>query len=292
MSFAAPRMATAPAPARTSIALQGGHSGAHVFLHADDRDTFVRKSASLPQDNARLVRQAIKQRLFAAQGFAFPAVRAIEFDAARRAYFDMDYVPSRTLGDLVRTLSPFDRFAAIDAVADMLAVFHATSQDALQPARFHDKIDDVAKAMTPSSLGRRVVERLHASDWSSIPASVSHGDLTFENILVSPDGEVSFIDCDEPFASSWQLDLGKLFQDCAGHWCLRAQGRPSIGAAERLAQLGAAFRAFAGEMDPALPLRLDQFAALHLLRTVPYAKTQDIAAFALGAAARLLEIAS
>ena len=215
----------------------------------------------------------------------------MDFDAARRVYFDMDYVPSRTLGDLVRTLSPFDMRAVIDAIGDMLATFHATSQNAMPATLFYDKIDDIAKTLAPSPLLNHIVERLHATDWSGIPASVSHGDLTFENILVSPDGEVTFIDCDEPFASSWQLDLGKLFQDCAGQWCLRMLDKPCIGAAERLAQLGSEFRALAADLDPALPARLNQFATLHLLRTVPYATTDDAAEFALCAAARLLEVA-
>jgi hypothetical protein len=118
-------------------------------------------------------------------------------------------------------------------------------------------------------------------DWSGIPASASHGDLTFENILVAPDGVVVFIDCDEPFASSWWLDLGKLFQDTLGHWCIRTA--PSIGAAEKLAHWAQDFGALAP--DP----RLAQFAALHLLRTVQYAKSTDTAAFAIRAALRLLE---
>jgi hypothetical protein len=133
------------------------------------------------------------------------------------------------------------------------------------------------------------VARLHACNWSGIPASTSHGDLTFENILIAPDERVMFIDCDEPFASSWQLDLGKLFQDAAGFWCLRSLDKPSIGATERLAQLAAEFCALSPDITPA---RLKQFAALHLLRTVPYAKSDEMIAFAVRAAARVLEIGS
>jgi hypothetical protein len=60
VNLAVPRIDAAPRTALTSIALQGGHSGADVILYADDRDTFVRKSASLPQNNARLMKQAVK----------------------------------------------------------------------------------------------------------------------------------------------------------------------------------------------------------------------------------------
>lgn len=291
MSLAFPRAVPAPETALRSIALQGGHSGADVILYTDDTDTFVRKSASLPQGNARLTKQAIKQRLFAAQGLPFPRVRVVDFDAARRAYFDMDYVPSRTLGEMVRAQAPFDIGAVVDEIADILALFRATSHDTMPPALFHDKIAEIAKAK-PSRDLNRIAMKLDAMDWSGIPVSTSHGDMTFENILVSPDGRVTFIDCDDPFASSWHLDLGKLFQDAAGHWCLRSLDRPSIGAAERLTQIGAHIRLLAVDLDPALPHRLLQFAALHLIRTVPYSKTDRDVDFALRAASRLLEIGS
>lgn len=287
MNLALPRFDTVPAAALTSIALVGGHSGAEVTLLTDESDTFVRKTAHTPFGNNRLLQQATKQRLFAAQGLAFPRVRGTGFENGH-AFFEMDYVPSRTLGDLVRTLAPFDSAAVTRAIAALLATFRTNETYPLSASLFRDKISDIAQKTPPSRLLGRVIARLQAMNWSGIPASSSHGDLTFENILLSPDGEVTFIDCDEPFASSWQLDLGKLFQDAAGFWCLRTLDKPSIGAAERLTQLASDFTALAPEIAP---VRLKQFAALHLLRTLPYSKSEDTIAFAVRAAARVLEIA-
>ncbi len=140
----------------------------------------------------------------------------------------MDYVPSRTLGDLVRAQAPFDTAAIMRAIAVLLAIFRSNETYPLSPALFHDKISDIAQKVPPSRLLGRVTARLQTLNWSGIPASSSHGDLTFENILITPDGDVTFIDCDEPFASSWQLDLGKLFQDAAGFWCCaRSTSLPS-----------------------------------------------------------------
>ena len=278
MNLALPRAEFA---ATRAIALTGGHSGADVVLHTDDSDTWVRKSAAQSAGNARLLRQALKQRLLAAQGLPFPRVRELGFDAARRAWFEMDYVPARTLGDLVRSQAAFDRRAVIRAVDELLAKFRLTAGEALPPELFLAKIAEIGRSSDDASL-HRAAARLSAMDWSGIPASASHGDLTFENILVAPDGGVVFIDCDEPFASSWFLDLGKLFQDALGHWCIRTA--PSIGAREKLAHWARDFGALAPDA------RLAQFAALHLLRTMPYAKSADTAAFAIRAALRLLEI--
>ena len=279
MNLALPRAEFAPAPAR-AIALTGGHSGAEVVLHTDDSDTWVRKSAATSAGNARLLRQALKQRLFAAQGLPFPRVRELGFDTARHAWFEMDYVPARTLGDLVRSQVAFDRAMVIRAVDELLAKFRQTATEALPAELFRAKIGEIGRFCDDAAL-HRAAARLSAMDWSGIPASASHGDLTFENILVAPDGGVVFIDCDEPFASSWHLDLGKLFQDAVGHWCIRAA--PSIGATEKLAHWARDFAALAPDA------RLTQFAALHLLRTVPYARSADTASFAIRAALRLLE---
>ena len=120
MNLALPRVEFEHAHAR-AIVLTGGHSGADVVLHTDDSDTWVRKSAATSAGNARLLRQALKQRLFAAQGLAFPRVRELGFDTARHAWFEMDYVPARTLGDLVRSQAAFDRGIVIRAVDELLA---------------------------------------------------------------------------------------------------------------------------------------------------------------------------
>ena len=81
MNFALPRIEGLPVAARKSIALVGGHSGAEVVLVTDDSDTFVRKTAHTPFGSNRLLQQGTKQRLFAAQGLAFPHVRKTDLYA-------------------------------------------------------------------------------------------------------------------------------------------------------------------------------------------------------------------
>jgi len=291
-----PRQVSRPSADLKAHVLQGGHSGAEVILFTDEADTFVRKSAQRSTGSARLLKQAVKQRLFAAQGLGFPRVRDMGVDTTRRAWFEMDYVPARTLGDLVRTQTPFDGARVIAAIANLLMLFRSTESATLSAELFRSKIADIARVAEDSAPAarhmpelRRVAAALDAMDWSGIPVSISHGDLTFENILIAPDGGVSFIDCDEPFASSWWLDVGKLFQDIAGAWCLHTLVAPSVGITERLVCLDDDMRKLAYELDPALPPRLLQFAALHLLRTVPYSRSDGTVAFAIRRAARLLE---
>jgi aminoglycoside phosphotransferase (APT) family kinase protein len=267
-----------------------GHSGAAVALYAGAGDTFVRKTAPGPSGNLRLRQQAIKQRLFGAQGFAFPAVRRLAQDAGARAFFEMDYVPGRTLSELVAGAVPFDRARVLQAVAHLIGAFAASAQGVLDEAQFHRKIDSIAAQSQASPAAAALGRRLAACDWRGIPQSLDHGDLTLENMLLAQDGRIVFIDCDAAWVSSWWLDIGKLFQDLDGRWFLRALAAPSLDALESLHRLAGDFRGLAQALDPRLPPRLAQLAALHLFRTVPYAAA-PAAAFACAAAARLLEIA-
>jgi hypothetical protein len=104
-----------------------------------------------------------------------------------------------------------------------------------------------------------------------------------ENILLTSGGSIAFIDCDEPFASSWWLDFGKLFQDLDGHWCIRGLygegGVNLLNAAQKLDRLGAHFRRLAARLDGSLVQRLPQLAALGLFRALPYAQSNAVRLF-------------
>jgi len=277
------------------IQVLGGHSGAEVLLCEHDGHSFVRKTALNPTANLRLRRQAIKQRLLAARDLPFPCVQTIGLDQSGRAYFEMDYVPARTLCELVVNAVPFDRAAVMAAIARLTRVSSSACAGTLSAHLFRDKIEAiVAQSRThPAMNGHSdaiaaLATQLTACNWKGIPQSAGHGDLTLENILVSPERGVVFIDCDEAWVSSWWLDLAKLFQDLEGRWCLRALSQPSVDALERLAQLAADFRGLAGEIDSSLPPRITQFAALHLFRTLPYVQSAGDAGFVCAAVARLV----
>ncbi|MEI9885318.1 MAG: phosphotransferase [Rhizomicrobium sp.] len=276
-----------------------GHSGAGVALCTRFGESFVRKTACDAAGNLRLRRQAIKQRLLAAQGFAFPPVRRIAQDAQGRAFFEMDYIPARTLAELVAHAVPFDRDTVVEAVGGLVRALAAAAAGPIPQDLFHRKIADIVRQsetlaiLAPHRLAIAALGgALSARDWSGVPHSPDHGDLTLENILVPQDGRAVFLDCDAAWVSSAWLDLAKLFQDIGGLWFLRAAGPPSVDALERLSRLGEQLRALAGRIDPGLPPRLNQFAALHLFRTLPYTRDAGFAAFALTAADRLLGLPS
>lgn len=299
-SLIARKRDAAPAPDRRgdfeAVRTLGGNSGASVLLCTRGGESFVRKKAVAPGTNPRLRKQAIKQRLFAAQGLPYPAVRSIGYDDHGHTFFEMDYIPSCTVADAIVTDAPIDSENLVRVVRDMLWQSRACVSAAIDPETFATKLSDVFLQVARSEPARdhrdaidRLVQRLTNADWSGIPASPGHGDLTLENILLAESGGVFFIDCDEPFATSFWLDIAKLFQDFYGHWCLRDEPSADEDSVARLEALAEPFHALAAEADPRLPERLNQLAALSLFRTLPYAREADTVAFTVEAAERVLD---
>jgi tRNA A-37 threonylcarbamoyl transferase component Bud32 len=288
----APRQIAVQSLAREASAIRlTGHSGAQLMLLPRDGGYVVRKSSGSLAKNARLLAQADQQRQFFFLGIAVPRVLETGTDEHGHAYFEMEYVPGQTLANMVAEAMPLDWRPVEDALTRLFDFLRMTTSGTIPAAAFLDKI--AAIAACDSAIFRhcaepiaRVAARLAAMDWSGIPHSAGHGDLTLENMLVSPGRGIVFIDCDVCFASSYWLDAGKLFQDIAGHWCLRKRygsGGPALtNAIEQIQMLDAPLRALVARLDPALPERLAQLAAFHLFRTLPYIRETAIAAFVLG----------
>ncbi|HEY4274664.1 MAG TPA: phosphotransferase [Rhizomicrobium sp.] len=294
MNSAALRKPDAAAQPIAPAHLFHGHSGATIVFHASTG--IVRKTAAAPAANARLLAQAEKQRRLFMLGLPFPRVLADRIDADGCAEFDMQYLPGRSLADAVSQAAAFDPAVIVRSVERMMWLFAPYAGSALAADLFHEKIHAVAAKANDAV--RAAAARLLVLDWSGIPGSPCHGDLTLENMLITTAKTVAFIDCDEAWVSSYWLDFGKLFQDIDGHWCLRRLYEPEcpqaqrVNAIQKLEPLRRAFRALAETTDPALPARLPQLAALGLLRAVPYARDETAMAFICRRIATLLDAAA
>ena len=62
---------------------------------------------------------------------------------------------------------------------------------------------------------------LRSFDFSFVPRSSCHGDLTLENIIVTTNNELYLIDFLDSFYDSWMIDIAKLLQDLELKWSYR-----------------------------------------------------------------------
>jgi tRNA A-37 threonylcarbamoyl transferase component Bud32 len=273
-----------------------GHSGAQLLLLARGTAHVVRKTAGAVCQNERLLAQAEQQHQLHFSGVAVPRIFETGIDASGHAFFEMEYVPGQSVANAVGEAMVFDPGAVVAALSRLFDFLKLTANGTVPAAAFHAKIAQIAATDNAAcrGYGERIAGaagRLAAFDWSGIPQSAGHGDLTLENILISPSG-VIFIDCDVCFSSSYWLDAAKLFQDVHGHWCLRQhyrRGGPAlVNAIQQMRDFELPLRRLAGAIDRDLPERLASLTAFHLFRTLPYVREAAIAGFVLDRLERVL----
>ncbi len=270
-----------------------GHSGADVTLMDKGTKAFVRKSAGGQTQNARLVAQCRKQVAFYEKGLPCPRVIG-EGREAGLFFFDMEYVPGTSIAHQCQSGLVPHRHKLAEFLQTWLMRFKASSSDYINPLAFQKKLDVILGTCRSNALlwpMRPMIEthvrQLSHQDWSGIPMSDCHGDLTLENILARST-KYCFIDLDVPDLPSYFMDVGKLFQDLVGMWCLRRLALDSPGTLRFLnAQIAlSTLRVTLGELvygvDPTLTRRMPSLVALNLLRALPYCRDEATAVFTLG----------
>ncbi len=279
-------------PGSTRRALLG-YSGVDLTLIEHPAGAFVRKQVRHAGQNDRLRAQAAKLAWAHDAGFPCPALRDSGIEAGL-FWFEMDYVPGESLAN---GLTSGRAINWPDVAAQVLAVLtrmQAAAGPVIDPAAFTLKLSDIGRrcaglAAVQSMISRidGVILAMSAMNWSGLQAGPCHGDMTLENMLLRPDGSLVFIDFDVPEPSSFILDIGKLYQDLLGQWFLRQlvlrdpDGMELLNARLNLARAIGHFDATLAAMMPDAG-RIGQFAAFHLMRTLPYASDAAVPRFVLG----------
>lgn len=263
-----------------------GHSGCLIELRLAGDFYFVRKRSASPAYNSRLRAQIAKQVALSAL-IATPRVyRQGEEDGL--VWFDMEYIRGSGFVSYTSLQTVGQISAIVGQLAEPLHVLAGTSVGSIEPALFEGKLAELKRTVVANPLHLphagavdRLLGRLAHSDWSAVPKSLCHGDLTVENMLMRENGIV-FIDLlDGELESVW-MDVAKLIHDLQSGWSLRSMlwsGKPDPTA--RL--LHALSRYLAEELEnrmdklfPALRGRLDQLRALQALRVLPYVRSAAI----------------
>ncbi len=256
-----------------------GYSGCDVLLMRQGESLFVRKVSGSRDYNDRLLRQMQEQETFSRyenRPFGVPRIFGSgHLDA--RFYFDSQYVPSRDLISFISDSDHFEIAKMLRKLQEIIVFFqrtpHRTSACSLLDY-CRDKVESVA-ALIEVSEGeelagfRWILDRLQRSDHAE--ATLSHADLTLENILIDASGRLWLIDFLDSSYSHYWLSIAKTFQDLEGHW-FTLRNHPEPIPASKLLPVRRQWDRLVAEIDP----RYGEFhyllLALMLFRIVPYAK--------------------
>lgn len=219
-----------------------GHSGCNVVLF----DGVVRKTSSSVAYNDRLKNQMDKQMRFAHTAMLAPEVFGYGYDDCGRFYFEMEYIRGESLTSIFLNRSTHDAIAVIDQITQFTPTGYMDAKPIIE-----QKLNDLS---VPSDDCSTIL----SCDWQ-IPLGYCHGDLTFENVIVSK-GRVFLIDFLDSFLDSPIVDESKILQDAFCYWSFGALHVPKR-------KLLSVCRKFDTKRHYCMLL-------LHLFRIVPYANVQ------------------
>lgn len=259
-----------------------GFSGATIALAKPSGGVqFVRKAATNSAANDALRHQANRQAWLRSQLNGVAQVPEVLNDGEIDGlyYFDMPFVPSRDANAYL-TSAPFDELAGFaERVEQLMRRLSETRvPDSSRPPAsesIHRKVEEIARRthhrfddlLEPL---RRTLASLDELVPGSL-ATVTHGDLTFENILVGARRELWLIDpIDSPVDHYW-IDWSKLFQDCEGRWHLHRGKRLPLNVTRWLRHR---WMAAATSLAPGYASRHYLLLALTFARILPYARSK------------------
>ena len=198
-----------------------GHSGCTVNLVQDNECIYVSKMSGDVSYNFRLKKQCKKQSNFISKVVNISAPKIIRCGYnLNRFFFDMEFVQGKTMAE-------YSEYIKIMEIADfMKCLFHTLywneyKEDLNVNKIFSNKINELKYKTSKFQNVRYAIEILEKFDWSQVPKSPCHGDLTLENILVTKDKNLYLIDFLDSFYNSWMIDIAKLLQDLEFHWSFR-----------------------------------------------------------------------
>lgn len=269
-----------------------GHSGCKISLYRNQDGFLVRKSAGSPDYNDRLRVQMIKQAWYKSSKNADIRAPKVYKNGITDGifWFDMEYLNCITVARYMETVSIKEIAAFVDLVIDELHI----SDSIIMPDTndvFQKKIKSLYKSIPEKDIFINALKRLESFDFSNIPYSKCHGDLTLENILLDANGDVYLIDFLDSFFDSWMIDVAKLLQDIELYWSYRHEEISSnLELRLTLAKDDLIKRIESLPDGNTKVLQIYYILLLNVMRIVPYAKDDETNEFLHNAVIKLNKI--
>jgi aminoglycoside phosphotransferase (APT) family kinase protein len=243
-----------------------GLSGCSIELMEDEYGiNYVKKTSASLAYNSRLELQVQKQASFRNELITAPAVLETGYNETGLFFCLMEYVHGITFAEYLNLYSFKESRDLFDIILN--AVFNTTDgrTDTEASGNIHAKINELKEKINGYDTLFERLEKLTPANISNVPV---HGDLTFENILVSHDKKIFFIDFLDSFVDSPYIDMSKLNQELRLFWSVR-HSNPSTGLLIRYERLADIFDGYCNS-HRVNKEHLIFFSLLTILRILPY----------------------
>ncbi len=253
-----------------------GHSGCRIFLLMRNGKRIVRKVSSNEHYNERLEAQMQKQMCwYQKDNSIVPKVVYSSYQDDNLFFFDSEYVEGISLAETVKYCSASEakRFGLM--LLDNIR--HPVAHDCdFTKKIFSMKLDSLHNSLfqNVSASCDAALSFLREYDFDDVQIGPCHGDFTLENMIVSEQGEVHYIDFLDSFFNSPDIDLAKILQDTFCGWSYRQDVVLSDTLLENLACMTDVL--LSGYCGNNLKKKKTIFALLllNLVRIYPYAKDE------------------
>jgi serine/threonine protein kinase len=191
-------------------------------------------------------------------------------------YYDMEYCEGIDLPTYLGKASVDDIRPVLDRLLDSLRFFASSPSFENDYANSFRTLARRVLTVTRAALGLSaesaiaILEALDRMDSSEVlKPTLCHGDLTLENILVTPSSRLLLLDfLDSPLVHYWQ-DFAKLDMDIDVHWYARKYPMISEWV---LCWLRGRLKEFISNVDPNYISYHKALVALNVVRILPYTK--------------------
>lgn len=188
------------------------HSWCEITLYKDNDRFFVRKTAGKESYNDRLKIQFEKQWNFKSKYFFAPEIywKWYIWDIL---YYDMQYLNCQTMANTIKTITVKEAIKLVDLAIETLDIKWENYLDNSNEI-FQNKIKSLRNSFVNiTNTEDNALKKLENFNFSVIPHSQCHWDLTLENILITQDKKIYLIDFLDSFFDSRMIDVAKLLQD-------------------------------------------------------------------------------
>lgn len=197
-----------------------GNSGCILNIFKD-KIFKVRKRSTIILNSRRLYKQYLKILSFKNfKNISVPKIYNYN-KSTKLFYYDMEYINGTTLSLYLMSQPISDTKIVINSLLNFIFNCKKNSKLKYSNYKFSQKIEGLQKnKIFKKKFFKKIFKTLKKHNWNNIEKSVSHGDLSLENVIIK-EKNIKFIDLSENFVSSYKLDISKLIFDIISSWSFR-----------------------------------------------------------------------